>query len=80
MSQSSTQHLDSLKAGESATIQSISADETLFHRLAALGFRIGKRIELVRCASFNGPLHVRIGNTDIMLRRSEAKRIEVKYL
>lgn len=36
---------------------------------------MGKKIELIRCASFNGPLHVRIGTTDILLRRSEANRI-----
>ncbi|HYD33413.1 MAG TPA: FeoA family protein [Methylophilaceae bacterium] len=67
--------LASLQPGESATIQAINAEESLAQRLAALGFRMGKRIELVRCASFNGPLHVRIGTTDILLRRSEADRI-----
>ena len=78
MSTLNFQSLDRLKVGESATIQSISADETLFHRLAALGFRVGKKIEVVRKASFNGPMHVRIGNTDIMLRISEAHRIQIK--
>lgn len=67
--------LASLQPGESATIHSIHADESLLQRLAALGFRMGKKIELIRCASFNGPLHVRIGTTDILLRRSEANRI-----
>lgn len=80
MSKLSHQALNHLNPGESATIHSISADETLFHRLAALGFRVGKRIELVRCASFNGPLHVRIGNTEIMLRRSQAALIKVEQL
>jgi ferrous iron transport protein A len=73
-----TQNLSSLKPGEIALIRNIEADNSLFHRLAALGFRTGKRIELVRCASFNGPLHVRIGSTDIILRRTEAKRIQVQ--
>ena len=73
-----TQNLDSLAPGTSALISSIEADESLFHRLAALGFRTGKKIELIRCASFSGPLHVRIGNTDIILRRSEASRIQVQ--
>lgn len=74
----STRSLNSLQAGEYALISEIDADESLFHRLAALGFRIGKKVELVRCASFNGPLHVRIGNTDIILRRAEASRIQVQ--
>ncbi|HYG31751.1 MAG TPA: FeoA family protein [Methylophilaceae bacterium] len=67
--------LASLQPGESATIHAINAEESLVQRLAALGFRMGKKIELVRCASFNGPLHVRIGTTDILLRRVEADRI-----
>lgn len=78
MNTATTQNLDSLAPGTSALISSIEADESLFHRLAALGFRTGKKIELVRCASFSGPLHVRIGNTDIILRRSEASRIQVQ--
>jgi ferrous iron transport protein A len=73
-----TQSLSSLKIGENARICTIDADHSLFNRLAALGFRIGKKIELVRSASFNGPLHVRIGSTDIILRRSEASRIQVQ--
>lgn len=74
-----TEHLklDVLKAGESAVIQRIHADESLYQRLSALGFRVGKRIELVRHASFNGPLHIRIGSTDVMMRRSEAARIHI---
>jgi ferrous iron transport protein A len=69
--------LNNLKTGEFAMITSIEADESLFHRLNALGFRIGKKIEVVRRASFNGPIQVRIGATEIILRLSEAQRIEV---
>ena len=36
--------LNILKAGESGVIEAIHADESLFHRLTALGFRVGKRI------------------------------------
>jgi ferrous iron transport protein A len=78
MNPASTQNLSGLKPGETALISNIDADNSLFHRLAALGFRNGKRVELVRCASFNGPLHVRIGSTDIILRRTEASRIQVQ--
>ena len=71
-------NLNSLNPGESALISNIDADNSLFLRLAALGFRAGKEIELVRCASFKGPLQVRIGSTDIIIRRSEASRIQVE--
>jgi ferrous iron transport protein A len=73
-----TQYLDSLEPGQVATIQKVAVDEALYQRLAALGFRVGKSVAVIRRASFNGPLQVRVGNTDIILRRSEAHRIKIK--
>jgi len=70
--------LNTLLPGDVATIVSIHAEEALYLRLQALGFRSGKQIELIRIASFSGPLQVRIGTTDIMLRRIEASKISVK--
>jgi ferrous iron transport protein A len=69
--------LASLSTGDIATIVSIHAEEALHQRLLALGFRSGRQIELIRCASFSGPLQVRIGTTDILLRRTEAAKIKV---
>ena len=69
--------LASLNPGDHATICSIHADESLHHRLSALGFRVGKHIELIRRARFSGPLHVRIGSTDIVMRQTEARRIHI---
>lgn len=70
-------NLAGLLPGEEGTIRTIEADEGLFHRLTALGFRNGKRIEMIRRARFGGPLHVRIGTTEIILRKSEAHRIKI---
>jgi len=70
--------LAALHPGDTATIVSIHAEESLHLRLLALGFRTGKRIELIRKASFSGPLQVRIGTTDVMLRRVEAAKIEIQ--
>jgi ferrous iron transport protein A len=67
-----------LRPGDIATIVAINAEEALHLRLLALGFRNGKKIELIRKASFSGPLQVRIGTTDVMLRRSEAAKIKVQ--
>lgn len=75
-----TTSLETLKDGESATISAVHTDRALYYRLAALGFRIGKRIEVIRHGRFSGPLHVRIGATDIMLRKREAQKIEVQTL
>ena len=73
-------NLSNLVPGESATILAIQTDDALRQRLMALGFRVGKRIELIRKASFSGPLQVRIGTTDILLRKSEAAKISVEKL
>ena len=70
--------LAALQTGDIATIVSVQAEEALHQRLLALGFRSGKNIELVRKASFGGPLQVRIGTTDILMRRSEAAKIKVR--
>lgn len=67
-----------LQPGESARIDRIDAEEALQQRLAALGFRQGKELQLVRKASFSGPLHVRIGTTDVILRVAEARRIQIQ--
>jgi len=69
--------LATLKPGDSATIVAIHAEEALHQRLLALGFRSGKQVEIIRKASFAGPLQVRIGTTDILLRRVEAAKIAV---
>jgi len=66
-----------LQPGDIATIVSVHAEEALHQRLQAMGFRSGKQIELIRRASFSGPLQVRIGTTDILLRRNEAMKIKV---
>ncbi len=73
-------HLASLKPGQIATIVALQAEECLQQRLQALGFRAGRQVEMIRRAWFSGPLHVRVGTTEVMLRRSEAKEIHVTHL
>lgn len=70
--------LSALKPGEAGVISALHTEEDLYHRLAALGFRVGKQIQIIRSARFAGPLHVRIGTTDIMLRRNEAHKIDIQ--
>jgi ferrous iron transport protein A len=70
-------NLSQLATGQQATIARIHADDSLFHRLAALGLRIGKPVRVIRRASFNGPMQVRVGTTDIMLRLTDAERISI---
>lgn len=69
--------LNQLKLGESGLIKHVHADAMLALRLNAMGFRSGKKITLIRNAPFNGPLQVRIGSTDIIIRAHEAQHIEL---
>ena len=73
-----TNLLSDLAPGQQAVISAVHADEALHHRLAALGFRIGRTVMLMRRGRWAGPLHVRLGATDVMLRRSEAGLITVR--
>lgn len=69
--------LSDLNPGQEAVISAVHADEALHHRLVALGFRIGNRVQLMRRGRWAGPLHVRLGATDVMLRQTEADLISV---
>ncbi|NOT64629.1 MAG: ferrous iron transport protein A [Methylotenera sp.] len=71
------QLLSQLNIGQQAIIAAIEAEESLFHRLTALGFRVGKPLSIIRRANFNGPLQIRLGTTDVILREAEAKRIQI---
>ena len=66
-----------LAPGADATVGAIHADTALRLRLAAMGLRIGQRIRMVRKGVFAGPLHVRLGTTDVILRRGQARQIDV---
>jgi ferrous iron transport protein A len=75
-----TTYLASLQPGQVGIISEIQAELGLQQRLSALGFRVGRQITLVRRAWFAGPLHVRIGTTEIMLRRRDAIAVAIKSI
>ena len=69
--------LDALHPDERGTILGVDAGEALYHRLAALGLRVGKRVRLLRRAPLGGPLHISLGMTEIMLRPHEARCVRI---
>lgn len=69
--------LAALLPGQEARVVAVHAEEALHHRLAAMGFRAGRALLLVRRAAFQGPLHVRVGSTDVIIRRHDAHAIEI---
>jgi ferrous iron transport protein A len=75
-----TKRLDALRPGDAGVITGLYSshnEDALARRLNAVGFRVGRRVELIRSALAKGPLHVRVGTAEIMLRRGEANAIEV---
>ena len=72
-----TKLLDYLSPGQAGQVVAVHAGEELRRRLVALGLKPGNRIELMRRGLFNGPLQVRIGTTDIIIRRRDARHIEI---
>ena len=71
----STTDLASLAPGQTATILQLQAEAGLHQRLHALGFRPGQQVLMLRRAWLNGPLHVRLGTTEVALRCQEAKGV-----
>jgi len=70
-------NLDCLPCGQHAFIKGVDLDRELRTRLKALGLEAGKAIQVLRRASLGGPLHVRVGTREIILRRPEAAGIPV---
>ena len=76
----STLALAALEPQQDAVVTALDLDFSVRERLAALGMRIGRRLHVVRRVGSVGPLQVRIDHTDLILRRAEADRIQVRLL
>lgn len=71
--------LSDLEIGQTAVVFELSVEPNLQQRLLALGFRKGKQIRMLRKAWLKGPLHIRVGTTEVMVRRRDASLIYVKH-
>jgi ferrous iron transport protein A len=69
--------LTTLQPGRKAVITAVHAADGLYQRLTALGFRRGQVIEIIRQGAFTGPLQVRLGTTDVIIRSADAACIHV---
>ena len=66
-----------LPRGSQATVESLTADAGLRQRLEALGLRPGQAVQMLRRGWWAGPLHIRVGMTELMLRRRDAARVSL---
>lgn len=69
--------LSDLPTGMPATVLALHVGREHARRMAGLGLRPGMPVRVVRRSPFRGPLQIRVGHTDVILRRSDAARIEV---
>ncbi len=70
--------LNQMQPAQSGIITRIGAETELTRRMAALGLRPGRRIEVIRSAPWQGPLQIRVGHTEVSIRRGEAATINVE--
>jgi Fe2+ transport system protein A len=70
--------LDHLHPNQSGTIIAIEAGPELTRRMSALGLRLGRRVEVLRIAPLQGPLQIRVGHTELMIRRIDAAKINIQ--
>jgi Fe2+ transport system protein FeoA len=69
--------LSELKPGAEFAVSRVLTGGEIGKRLADMGFTEGAQGELVRAAFLRGPVQVRIRGYDMLIRRSEARLIEV---
>jgi Fe2+ transport system protein FeoA len=67
--------LDRLAPDHCAAIVAVDATGMAGERMAALGLTAGRHVAVLRRAPFGGPLHLRIGPTELMIRRADARTV-----
>lgn len=72
--------LADLAPGERAEVLSVSGDPALVQRLYEFGLLEGECVELLAVAPLGDPIEVRVGNSRISLRKSEAAGLTVRPL
>ncbi|MEY2625601.1 MAG: hypothetical protein RL412_1376 [Pseudomonadota bacterium] len=71
--------LSGLKAGESAVVERVDADDLLARRLLEIGFYPGAKVELVASMwPADDPVAIRVGGATFALRRQEAERVKIR--
>lgn len=72
--------LSELGTGQKFKVMSVAFGGEIGKRLADLGFISGVEGEVVRTALFRGPMQVRLGDYDLIMRRHEARLVDVEVL
>jgi ferrous iron transport protein A len=70
------ENLSRLRKGQTALITGIHAPDSIRHRLQAMGLRTGRKAEVIRCPRL-GPMQIRIGSVNLIMRRCDAARVTI---
>jgi ferrous iron transport protein A len=72
--------LSDLRPGDRASVVSLAGGSSLVQRLYEFGLLEGEEIELLAVAPLGDPIEIRLGNTRLSLRKSEAAGISVQRI
>lgn len=72
--------LDRLHPGQRGRITALVGADALVQRLMEMGLFEGEEIEVVALAPLGDPIEIRLGDSRLSLRRSEAARVQVFLL
>lgn len=75
-----TVKLSNLKVGDRVVICDIAGDEELRKRMHAMGLRAGREASVMRRGRLGGPLQIRVGSINLVVRRSDAERVHVSFM
>jgi len=68
-------NLSELPTGETRIIAALTGDPEIRTRMQSIGLRVGREIAVIRRSRFGGPLQVRIGTTDLLIRPQQAMQV-----
>ena len=68
--------LSRLRTGQAAHITGIHAPDDIRQRLQAMGLRTGREAQVIRCTRL-GPMQIRVGSVDLIMRRCDAARVSI---
>lgn len=69
-------NLSNLGIGERAFITGIHAPDSMRQRLQSMGLRTGREAEVIRSPRL-GPMQIRIGSINLIMRRCDAARVTI---
>ena len=72
--------LNELRPGARAVVVAVSGEPGLVQRLYEFGLFEGEEIEVLAFAPLGDPIEIRLGNTRLSLRKSEAAGVTVRLI